>query len=173
MKLWIETYCLDDAEDKEVLQLMKNFAVVTMSQDGSPLATQLQKLAERREISSGQIKKITPTHSQNYPPPILPRSLRHVKFLDLDPLEVARQLTIIEYKEFNKIQPHEFLQKAWSEKENNIKTMITMSNQVSGWVAQSILSEKEMKKRASLIKHFVNIADVSIIMYLRSQTNGI
>ncbi|KAJ3216830.1 hypothetical protein HDU67_008916 [Dinochytrium kinnereticum] len=164
MKSWIENYCQDDPEDREVLGYMKRFALTTMQEAGAQTtAAQLVKLVERWEQSGGAIRKMVQSANPNVPPPILPRNLKRIRFLDLDALEVARQLTILESKEYNKLQPVEFLLKAWSDKDNpiavNVKTMILMSNQVAGWVAQSILSEKEVKKRANLIKHFISIAE--------------
>lgn len=76
------------------------------------------------------------TNSDKPPPPILPKNIKKLKFLDIDPLEIARQLTIIESKLYNKIQPVECLDKAWSTEEGseiavNIKGMIVNSNQVN------------------------------------------
>ncbi|KAJ3195387.1 hypothetical protein HK101_000354 [Irineochytrium annulatum] len=163
MKSWVENYCSEDSEDREVLAQVKRFAATTM-QDAGSFANQLVKLCERREQNEGPIRVMIQSAGRDVPPPKLPSNLRRIRFLDLDPLEVARQLTILESKEYNKIQPAEFLLKAWSDKDAphsavNVKSMINMSNQVSGWVAQSILSEKDIKKRAVLTKHFISIAD--------------
>lgn len=166
MKSWVENYSMpDNEEDKGFFQEMKQFAA-TLTEEEAPipaLATQLLKLIERRE--KGGMKKIVVTAlGKDVPPPILPRSLKKVKFLDIDPLEVARQLTIIDSKAYSKLQPVEFLGKAWSDKERNdvavnVKAMILMSNQISGWVGRSILSEDQMKKRAKLITRFIEIAE--------------
>ena len=61
--------------------------------------------------------------------------MKRLRFVDLDPLELARQLTLIESKLYNKIRPVECLGKAWSREEGgeiaeNIKAMIVNSNQV-------------------------------------------
>lgn len=71
----------------------------------------------------------------NPPPPILPRSNRKLKFLDIDPLELARQLSLVESKLFCQIQANECLGKAWpkefaKEGTPHIKAMIDMSNSV-------------------------------------------
>jgi son of sevenless len=100
------------------------------------------------------------------PPPILPRSLRRIRFLDIDPLELARQLTILEAEIFRNSPSHELLKKAWSDKENPgaapaIRRMIEVSNQITFWVASAVLREKDVKKRGSIMKHFILIADVS------------
>jgi len=75
------------------------------------------------------------TNSLAPPAPILPKNIKKLRFLDIDPLEIARQLTLIESKLYNKIKPVECLGKAWSQSEGddvavNIKAMIVNSNKV-------------------------------------------
>ncbi|KAI9324097.1 ras guanine nucleotide exchange factor domain-containing protein [Zopfochytrium polystomum] len=166
MKLWLETFFQDDEEDRAILTEMKVFASNQILEEDAKLSLSLGKellrLIDRRE--QGLMKKIVVTDmGRDAPPPILPRTLKRIKFLELDALEIARQLTIIESRMYSKIQPTEFLRKAWSEKESdvalNVKAMIAMSNQVSGWVAQGILSEKDQPKRKKLMVHFISIAE--------------
>lgn len=79
---------------------------------------------------------MTPMQPPGNPPPsIPPRNLRKIKFLDIDPLELARQLSLVESKLFCQIQANECLGKAWpkefaKEGTPNIKAMIDMSNAV-------------------------------------------
>ncbi|KAJ1560088.1 hypothetical protein HK405_008279 [Cladochytrium tenue] len=166
MKQWIETYYDEDDEDRAVLASMKHFAATEMAEEDTrlqlQLSSQLAKQVERRE--QGFLKKIVVTQmGRDVPAPILPRNLKRIKFLEVDPLEIARQLTIIESKVYNRIQPVELLSKAWSGKQSdvavNIKAMIAMSNQVSGWVSQSVLSEWDQQKRKRLLMHFIAIAE--------------
>jgi son of sevenless-like protein len=169
----------ENEEDKTIFQEMRQFAL-SLTNEEAPipaLANQLQKLIDRRE-QGGMKKIVVTTLGKDVPPPILPRSLKKVKFLDLDPLEVARQLTIIESKAYNKLEPVEFLRKAWSDKDSsnvaiNVKAMFLMANQISGWVGRSILSEDQMKKRAKLITRFIEIADVSFLFLLISVFKGV
>ena len=53
------------------------------------------------------------------PPAIVPRNLKKIKFLDVDPLEIARQLTIMDSRLFSKITAEECLTKAWPKKFSN------------------------------------------------------
>ncbi|KAI9597042.1 ras guanine nucleotide exchange factor domain-containing protein [Syncephalis fuscata] len=76
--------------------------------------------------------------------------------LDIDPIEFARHLTIMDSQLYNKITPVECLNKAWSNKKI---PMIEISNHLTHWVIESILQEKDARKRAQLIQHFVAIAD--------------
>jgi len=69
------------------------------------------------------------------PSPIIPRNLKKIKFLDIEPLELARQLTIMDGRLFQRITPQECLGKAWPKEFGseavNISAMIDMSNAVS------------------------------------------
>lgn len=67
------------------------------------------------------------------PPSIVPKSSKRLKLLDIDPLELARQLTLMESQLYQKIKPMECLQRSREQKtENvdNITTVIQTSNRV-------------------------------------------
>ena len=96
--------------------------------------------------------------------------IKKLKFLDIDALEFARQLTIIECRLYCKIKATECLNKTWQKKLQpnepypaaNVKALILHSNQLTNWVAQMILTQADVKRRVIVIKHFVAVADVSL-----------
>ena len=102
-------------------------------------------------------------HRNPGPPPILPKNLSSFRLLDIDPLEIARQLTIMDFELFKKIKPHELLEKSQGKKSidtaPNVKAMINFTNQVSNWVQESILMQKNIKKRAAILKHYLLVAE--------------
>ncbi|KAF0428186.1 ras GEF [Gigaspora margarita] len=172
MKSWLENYYIDD-KDSYCLERIREFAGTTMHEHMAFAAVSLIKVIDKRlqQRKDAVFKEMIPNNTMSPPPSIKPKNLKKIKFLDLDPLEIARQLTIIEAKLYNKIRPVECLNKAWSKETKegedgdgeeiavNIKAMIVNSNQITGWVAESILNQKEIKKRCALIKHFVAVAD--------------
>lgn len=84
---------------------------------------------------NGVPKRIGATNSAAAPNPIVPRKLNKIKFLDLDPLEIARQLTIMDSRLCMRITPEECLSKAWPKlfknECKNITAMISFNNAVS------------------------------------------
>lgn len=67
------------------------------------------------------------------PPPLVPKSNKKLKLLDIEPLELARQLTIMESQLYQRIRPMECLQRAREQRtENidNITVVIQTSNKV-------------------------------------------
>lgn len=73
------------------------------------------------------------TTLQPPPPPIAPKSSKKLKLLDVNPLELARQLTILESRLYQKIRPMECLQRSREQKtdhNDNIAAVIHTSNRV-------------------------------------------
>lgn len=89
--------------------------------------------ALRQQKQGGDAKQLVNTNSGPPPPAIAPKSSKKLKLLDIDPLELARQLTIMESQLYQKIKPMECLQRSREQKtENvdNITTVIQTSNRV-------------------------------------------
>jgi son of sevenless-like protein len=72
------------------------------------------------------------------PPPIIPRNInKKLKLLDIDPLEIARQLTIMEYQLFMKIRPMECILRSREQragKVDHITALIQSSNAVNAFL---------------------------------------
>ncbi|KDN46450.1 hypothetical protein K437DRAFT_107336 [Tilletiaria anomala UBC 951] len=164
LKSWLETY-LYEGEDEKYLERIRRFAENEMAATPSmALASkQLVRLIERRRGDGEmQVRKMVMPNSA--PPPVLPKNLRKIKFLDIDPLEMARQLTLLDSTLFCRIKPFECLDKSWSKKDADklapgIKDTINTSNRITGWVAEAILMQEDLKKRALWVRQFIAIAD--------------
>jgi hypothetical protein len=109
----------------------------------------------------------------NVPSPIISRShLNTLKawkegkvqchILDFDPMEMARQFTIIGSKVYCSIQPEELLGQEWLKKTGskavNVRAMSTLSNDLTNMASDTILSPEDPKRRAIIIKQWVKIA---------------
>lgn len=87
-----------------------------------------------------------------------------LKLVDLDPLEMARQLTLIEFDLFCKIKPREFVGLSWMKDDKevrapNIIKMVRWSNHVIQWLVTEIVSLKDnIKARASMMERIITIA---------------
>ena len=88
---------------------------------------------------------------------------RDISILDFDPLELARQFTIKESQIFCSILPEELLASEWTKKSGslavNVRAMSRLSTDLANLVADSILQVEDPKKRATIIKQWVKIAN--------------
>ncbi|KAK7203328.1 ras guanine nucleotide exchange factor domain-containing protein [Myxozyma melibiosi] len=188
IKIWIEQYWVDDDFDseeaemsREVLSSLEGFTKLLIQQQ-FPGASTLAK-AVRQRLGGGDVSGLRrPTQISvslsNAPAPILPkRSSKKLKFSHFHALEIARQLTLIEFDLFSRIKPSECLARtkrtghkrsvggastssgSGGSGEENIAALIHYSNQLTNYTAHLILSYADVKKRANVIKHLINVAD--------------
>lgn len=170
LKSWFDNYWMEgnDEDARILIQRVYNFAkdhVATTSTPGAaPLMTSVEQRSRGPDMPT---KRMVLTLNAQTPQPILPKHMKKLKFLDIDPTEFARQLTIIESRLYGKIRPTECLNKTWQKKlapgepdpASNVKALILHSNQLTNWVAQMILTQQDVKRRVIVIKHFVNVAE--------------
>ncbi|KAK8244378.1 ras guanine-nucleotide exchange protein Cdc25p [Phyllosticta capitalensis] len=185
-KGWLESHWQPET-DQEALGLVLGFATgklrKAMPSSGKRLADLVQRVsgvrlgasASRLVSSQGKTNTSVTVYSAadpNIPNPVVSKSqLNALKaarngtaspgILDFDPLELARQFTLIESKLFCAIQPHELLASEWTKKDGraiNVRAMSKLSTDLANLVADNILQMEEPKKRAAVIKQWVKIA---------------
>ncbi|RKP03050.1 hypothetical protein CXG81DRAFT_10038 [Caulochytrium protostelioides] len=90
-----------------------------------------------------------------------PRPLQRVT--DLEPSDVARQLTVGEYKVFARCRSTDLLKQtnpkmAMSGDVLRVKALSERSNGIVAWIAATVLAEAEVKRRAELLRFFIKVA---------------
>ncbi len=179
LKSWFDTFWLEAPTDEtmrliqDVYTFAKDTVKTTETLGSAPLMIVLEKRLHGEDSAS---KRLVQTMNQQTPQPIMPKNMKKLKFLDIDVTEFARQLTIIESRLYGRIRPTECLNKTWQKKVGlgepepapNVKMLILHSNQLTNWVAEMILTQQDVKKRVVVIKHFVSVADVSIMARMSS-----
>jgi len=96
------------------------------------------------------------------PEPIVPKSWTGITLLDLDELEIARQLSISEHHIYAEIQPVELQELAWSKYKDlapRLLDMIAQFNTFSNAVSSLIVTCPKLKLRKKMVEKFVRIAE--------------
>ncbi|KAE8202836.1 hypothetical protein A4X06_0g2637 [Tilletia controversa] len=98
---------------------------------------------------------------------------KNINIMEIDPLELARQITIMGSKLYCSIQPDELLNLHNGSKKapaNNavgpanapqsfIKGSSALATAISGWINETILAEDDVRKRVQLLKFFIKLGD--------------
>jgi len=160
LKDWVDHYWFDFEQDKELYSKLHGFvdyvAKTGMSKEARLISETIQRKVEGKEDEGiADFAKQPPT-------PQIPRKIESIH--DIDTSEFARQLTMIEFKYYKAIKPHEFLDNHYNKTErnlfaSNIVKMIDWFNRVCLWVATSIVMEDNPKDRASIIKKWIDIGE--------------
>lgn len=85
--------------------------------------------------------------------------------VDIDPLEAARQLTLIEEELFALVLPREYLKSAWTKQDRakrapNLIALFLHEIRTRNWLITEILREPDVHARAAIIGHIILIAEV-------------
>lgn len=172
LKSWFDNFWMEEynEESKQLIRDVYTFAKDTVKSTETPGSAPLMAVLDQRlSGKEAGARRMIQTVNQNTPTPIMPKNMKKLKFLDIDVVEFARQLTIVESRLYGKIKATECLNKTWQKKIGegepdlapNVKALILHSNQMTNWVAEMILAQMDVKKRVVVIKHFVSVADVS------------
>lgn len=178
LKKWVGNHWMEgqDETSKDVLRRAYEFAEKSITASNTPGAQPLMAVLEHRiRGQEPNAREMVRNHNTPVPQPIVPRNPKKLKFLDIDVLELARQLTIIEWNLYGKIKPTECLNKTWQKKPTpedpepavNVRALILHSNRMTNWVADMILTQNEVKRRSLVTKHFIAIAEVSKVKFER------
>ncbi|KAF8319038.1 ras GEF [Clavulina sp. PMI_390] len=160
-RLLVEEDCIT-LDDTEALDKMRAFV---SKHEGTYVGVKMVASTLQTLLSTGAApqRKLSRTMPVGAPQPIVPKqgAKGKLKFSEMDPLEVARQLTLMESELFSKIRGPECLARAEGGQadNDNIKAVILMSNKVADWVNEVILEKEDPKRRALLIRHFILITD--------------
>lgn len=166
MKLLMEKHWADSYYNEDVIKHWLTFVQspqVRAFSVGKVLEGDLLTLLNH-EVVCHEKRPSLPTTKP--PAPLLKgSSMKKIKLLDIDYIELARQLTIKEFKLYSKITKFECLTKVWGKKSglneniDSITNFIRTSNQLTNYVAYMILRKQEVKKRVQLIRYFIQVAE--------------
>lgn len=91
--------------------------------------------------------------------------LKKIRLLDIDYVELTRQLTVMESKLYSKITKQACLCKVWGKRSGlqesieHITNFIKMSNQMTNFVVYLILKKQDVRKRVYVMTYFIQIAE--------------
>lgn len=93
--------------------------------------------------------------------PLSPANLLYV----FNEEEIARQLTLVDYRIYQNIQPVELLNCAWSKdkykyRAKNVLSLVARSTSLTMWVASMVLWQESLKDRIRALTKLINVAMV-------------
>ncbi|CDH51824.1 ras guanine-nucleotide exchange protein [Lichtheimia corymbifera JMRC:FSU:9682] len=148
-----------------------------LSFSSEPRSLRKQPSGSHISLSSGTLLFSTLFEDGSNGPPNITRSLRNnlrkamsqgvlssIHISEFDPLELARQLTLMESALFCQIEPNEMIGQEFKKKVGcstavHVKAMIQRSTQITSWVSDTILRESDIKKRGQMIKLWIKVGD--------------
>ncbi|SMR63982.1 unnamed protein product [Zymoseptoria tritici ST99CH_3D1] len=178
-KGWLEMYWSPEA-DKDALGEIRFFALHKLKQHLPSASERLieltRRVTEAYHTNTEYVSKSNLAYSVNtngsLPEPVISNKQLNalrlavgggqpISITDLEPLEVARQITLIVMKVYCDIHPQELLSMDWSKpntkRARNVRRMCLLNTDLSHVVADTILAPDSPKARAGVIKHWAKV----------------
>lgn len=164
IKLWVRMeFAADFALDETLCNSLKRFLDKEVSSKLPALSSETREFLEKNlEI----FKNKPEPDLKHAPQPIIPKRGKDATSLgsisDVDPLEIARQITVMEANVFRELRAKEFVRTAWTKKNARdiapkLTQFIELSNRVSQWIVTEILKLKAYEEMAELIVKFIKV----------------
>ncbi|KAJ3052005.1 hypothetical protein HK097_006984 [Rhizophlyctis rosea] len=189
VKYWMDNHFEEDFSNHQTLLLrMQDFLQRKVVDDRGMQNELLDLLAYRlQHPTRGPLSLLPPTSDNPPPKSIIPKSIplydlyTHLTtderaFFDIDPLEMARQLTLVEFDHFRNVTPVECTDQIWGDKRKKeaaalgipvwtgaghataLEEMIKHTNILTSWISTNIVKWDTLKARMSALKYFCQFA---------------
>ena len=167
MNRWLQDYF--DADFRDNSTLRKSFAQVAQGIDPGLLVlldTAWEKSKESRRASLSKQGQSLPSFSHalgTMGRNKTSASQNSINLLSLHPMEVAHQMTLIDFDLLDSVEPLDFLKASKdSNKATTVKGLTNHFNQTSAWVATEIIMAASPKERALKIRFFISVAQAAL-----------
>mmetsp|Transcript_20105 Transcript_20105/g.28152 ORF Transcript_20105/g.28152 Transcript_20105/m.28152 type:complete len:698 (+) Transcript_20105:164-2257(+) len=90
------------------------------------------------------------------------KTVEDIEFIDIEPSEFSKHITVGDWKVFSKIKSSELMHKAWSQQDKeksapNLIKLIERFNRLANWVASEIMLTPNPKQRVIVIERFITV----------------
>lgn len=124
-----------------------------------------KQLSRHRNSTNSTRQSAGSTHLRmNAPDPIMPKISQNLRLIEFSEIEIARQLTLLDFGDFHQVKPFEFMLLGLESGTRyhhspNILRMINRFNRMSQWVASCVVQKSDINSRALRIVKLINIAE--------------
>ncbi|ETE67030.1 Son of sevenless-like 1, partial [Ophiophagus hannah] len=166
---WVEHHFYDFERDVDLLQRLEEFIGTVRGKAMKKWVESITKIINRKK----QAQAIGPSHNitfESSPPPIewhISRQGQTETFdlLTLHPIEIARQLTLLESELYRAVQPSELVGSVWTKEDKEINSpnllkMIRHTTNLTLWFEKCIVETENLEERVMVVCRIIEILQV-------------
>uniref|UniRef100_A0A8D2PZ83 SOS Ras/Rho guanine nucleotide exchange factor 2 n=1 Tax=Zosterops lateralis melanops TaxID=1220523 RepID=A0A8D2PZ83_ZOSLA len=165
---WVEHHFYDFERDLELLERLETFISSVRGKSMKKWVESIAKIIKRKKAQAdGVSHNIT---FESPPPPLEWHLWRvgHSEALDLmtlHPIEIARQLTLLESDLYRAVQPSELVGSVWTKEDKEINSpnllkMIRHTTNLTLWFEKCIVETENFEERVAVLSRIIEILQV-------------
>lgn len=167
---WVDNHCYDFERDAELLDKLNLFLEGVKGKAMRRWVESINKVIIRKTTSSNDTLAPEITFEKE-PPPIewhlaACNDMDFFNILTLHPIEIARQLTLIESELYRAVRPSELVGSVWTKEDikhltsPNLLKMIHHTNKITVWFEKSMLEFPNLEERVAVLNRLMDILTV-------------
>uniref|UniRef100_A0A6Q2Y8L9 Son of sevenless homolog 1 (Drosophila) n=1 Tax=Esox lucius TaxID=8010 RepID=A0A6Q2Y8L9_ESOLU len=166
---WVEHHFYDFERDGQLLKRLEEFIALVRGKAMKKWVESITKIIQRKK----QAQANGPSHNitfESSPPPIewhlsKPGQTDQFDLMTLHPIEIARQLTLLESDFYRAVQPSELVGSVWTKEDKelnspNLLRMIRHTTNLTLWFEKCIVETENLEERAAVVARIIEILQV-------------
>lgn len=170
LRHWVDNHCYDFERDSELLKKLNLFLEGVKGKAMRRWVESINKVIVRKTTSC--IENLPPEITfEKEPPPVewhlaACNDMDMFNILTLHPIEIARQLTLIESELYRAVRPSELVGSVWTKEDikhltsPNLLKMIHHTNKITLWFEKSMLEFPNLEERVAVLNRVIDILTV-------------
>uniref|UniRef100_A0A5F9CJN6 SOS Ras/Rho guanine nucleotide exchange factor 2 n=1 Tax=Oryctolagus cuniculus TaxID=9986 RepID=A0A5F9CJN6_RABIT len=166
---WVEHHFYDFERDSELLERLESFISSVRGKAMKKWVESIAKIIKRKK--QAQANGISHNITFESPPPPIewhiskPGQFETFDLMTLHPIEIARQLTLLESDLYRKVQPSELVGSVWTKEDKEINSpnllkMIRHTTNLTLWFEKCIVEAENFEERVSILSRIIEILQV-------------
>uniref|UniRef100_A0A8D0G697 Son of sevenless homolog 2 n=1 Tax=Sphenodon punctatus TaxID=8508 RepID=A0A8D0G697_SPHPU len=166
---WVEHHFYDFERDQELLDRLETFISGVRGKSMKKWVESIAKIIKRKK--QAQANGFSPNITFESPPPPIEWHISRLgqyetfDLMTLHPIEIARQLTLLESDLYRAVQPSELVGSVWTKEDKEINSpnllkMIRHTTNLTLWFEKCIVETENFEERVAVLSRIVEILQV-------------